>query len=91
MHTSTNASVAADSAGACTYVLGELKDLPNVGSAMSSCSDPVTVTATAVNGPDGASASKVTVTYKTVLLIPIPGLLRNQFTFQATQIMRLRS
>lgn len=91
LHTSMNAGTAADATGACTYVLGELKDLPNVGSSMSTCSSPVTVTATAVTGPDGASASKVNVTYTTILMIPIPGLLGNQFTFQASETMRLRN
>ncbi len=91
LHTSTNASMAADATGACTYVLGELKSLPNVGSSVSSCAGPIAVTATAVNGPDGASASQVTVTYTSMLMIPIPGLLNNQFTFQASKTMRLRS
>lgn len=91
LHTSTNASMAADSMGACTYVLGELKSLPNVGGSMSSCSGPVTVTAAAVTGPDGSDASQVTVTYRTLLMIPIPGLLNNQFTFRASKTMRLRS
>ncbi len=91
LHTSTDASTAADSTGACTYVLGELKSLPNVGSSMSTCSSPVTVTASAVTGPDGAGASQVTVTYTTLLMIPIPGFLNRQFTFTATKTMRLRS
>jgi Flp pilus assembly protein TadG len=91
LHTSTNSGVAGDTSGACTYVLGELQNLPNVGSSMSTCSSPVSVTAAAVSGPDGASASKVTVTYTTMLMIPIPGLLNNQFTFQASETMRLRN
>lgn len=92
LHTSTDASTAADSAGACTYVLDELKSLPNVGSSTSACSSsPVTVTASAVTGPDGAGASEVTVTYTTLLMIPIPGFLNRQFTFTATKTMRLRS
>lgn len=91
LHTSTNASTAADSTGACTYVLGELRNLPNVGTSLASCSSPVNVTANAVTGPDGANASQVTVSYTSLLMIPIPGLLNQQFTFTASKTMRLRS
>jgi len=91
LHTSTNAATAADASGACTYALGELKSLPNVGGSLTSCSSPVAVTASAVNGPDGANASQVTVTYTSLLMIPIPGFLDKQFTFSASQTMRLRS
>ena len=85
-------STAGDSVGACQQVvLKELQDLPNVGSSMSTCSGPVTVTATYLNnsGPDGVSATQVTVTYTSYPMIAIPGLLNNQFTFRATSTMRL--
>ena len=90
-YTSTSSSTAADSSGACTLVLNELKTLPNIGTSVTSCSgSPITVTASAVAGSDGASASVVSVSYQSLPLIPIPGLLARQFTWTRTVTMRLR-
>src|SRR5262245_53239152 len=65
MYTSASSTYAADSSGACTVVLNELRTLPNIGASVTSCggSNPVSVTATQVTGPDGAAASQVSVTY----------------------------
>jgi Flp pilus assembly protein TadG len=70
---STSSSIA--SAIACGDVLKELAQLPNHGQLPSSCNaSPLQVTATATSGPDGNPASKLTVTYQTIQLIPIPGV-----------------
>lgn len=89
-YTSGGTATAADSAGACTYVLSELNSMSNVRSLSTCDSLPVQVTATQVIGADGLAASSVSVTYQTVLMIPIPGLL-GQFTVTRTAQMRLRS
>ena len=76
LYTSSSPSVVSDSTGACTYVLGEMNGLPNVRS-LSSCSGDLTVTAQSIasgSSPDGSAASRVTVAYTTVQLIPIPWL-----------------
>lgn len=97
LHTSSSNATAADQATACQYVLDELRRLPNIGEAVQSCSGlPVSVTAQRVdqysNPPsaDRAPASRVTVTYQTVPLIPIPGLLPGQLTITHSAEMRIR-
>jgi Flp pilus assembly protein TadG len=91
LYTSTGSGTAADSATACQLVLAELRNLPNIGTGVTVCSSNPVVTATAVTGPDAAAASQVSVTYQSVSLIPIPGLLTKQFTLTRTGKMRLRS
>jgi len=64
----------ATSPGACQVVLGEMRRLPNVGAAVTGCSAlPVQVT---VHAPvlelDGSYFTRVTVTYQTVPLFPLP-------------------
>jgi len=88
IYTSSSSATAADSSGACTYALAEMTPAPNLAG-KSTCTSPLTVTAAAVTGPDGvnASASQVTVTYQTPVLIPIPGLLPGQMTI--TQAVEL--
>jgi Flp pilus assembly protein TadG len=91
LYTSTNSATAADATRACTYALEELRVTANVGSGVTSCAgSPVVVTVRALNGPDGRPASEVTVTFTTVRLIPIPGLLRDQATFTRVCQMRVR-
>jgi Flp pilus assembly protein TadG len=97
LYTSSSNATAADQAAACQYVLDELRRLPNIGTAVQSCSSlPVIVTAQRVdqnsNPPsaDRAPASRVTVTYQTVPLIPIPGLLPGQLTITHSAEMRIR-
>jgi len=93
MYTSAGSSTAADSSGACAVVLGELRTLPNIGTRITSCggSNPVSVTATQVTGPDSAAASQVSVTYTSVNLVPIPGILAKGFTWTRSVTVRLRS
>jgi len=91
LYTSTNASTAVDNNTACSYVLQELKTLPNVGSSTSSCTaNPVTVNAQLQNASDGTTASMVSVTYQSLPLIPIPGLLQGRYTWTRAVRMRLR-
>jgi Flp pilus assembly protein TadG len=91
--TSARAGTAGDQTLACKYAYEELKIISNVASASPNCSAlPVIVTATSspTGGPDGQAVSTVTVTYQTQTLIPIPGVLKSQATFNRTVTMRLR-
>ena len=91
LYTSTNSTTAADSAGACNYVVNELKTLPNIGSSVTTCSGtPLTVTVQSVSGPGSTTESVVSVTYQSSYLFPIPGILANQFTWTRTVSMPLR-
>lgn len=75
LYTSTSSSTMSNATQACTYVLSELQSMPNYSQLPSTCNAaPLVVTVTAVTGPDNNQASQVTVTYKTLQLIPIPGL-----------------
>lgn len=92
LYTSTSTSTAADATGACTYVIGEIKTLPNIGNTVTTCStSPLVVTAQSVTGAASTTASLVSVTYTSALLIPIPGLLAEQFTWTRTVKMACRS
>jgi Flp pilus assembly protein TadG len=90
LYTSTSTGTASDGTTACTYALGELKTLPNIGNLSTCDANPLKVTASAQNGSDGTAASLVSVTYQSVTLIPIPGLLQGQFTWTRSVKMRLR-
>jgi Flp pilus assembly protein TadG len=92
LYTATNSTTAADSTGACAFVLGELRSLPNVSASLNTCeAAPVTVTAQTVSGAGGTSASQVSVAYQSLLMIPIPGVLAQQFTWTRTVKMPLRN
>jgi Flp pilus assembly protein TadG len=91
LYTSTSTSTAGDQATACTLALQELSVAANVPSSGTCTALPVIVSASQVSGADGQPASQVSVTYQTLSLIPIPGLLNKQFTFSRTIQMRLRS
>lgn len=91
MYTSSSTTAATDSSTACTYALAEFAKTPNT-SGLGSCSAaPLTVSATAVTGPDGANASQVTVAYQTSRFIAIPGLLPPQLTITRIVVMKVRS
>ena len=77
-----------DIAGACQLVVYEMHSLPNAQSldpASYSCPNaspgsvsdaaPIGVTVLPVTGPDGNQAVKVTVSYLSIPMIPIPGIL----------------
>jgi Flp pilus assembly protein TadG len=90
-NSSTTTSSTANDTAACNAALGELSIAPNVAGLTSCTSLPVIVSYSSVaTGADGNPASQVTVQYQTLKLIPIPGLLNNQFTIQRTVQMRLR-
>jgi Flp pilus assembly protein TadG len=90
LYTSQTKTTASDSTTACTYALGELQALPNVGTSTSTCATaPVVVTATQVVGTDGAEATQVSVAYTSPQLIPIPGTLPGRYTFNRVVQMRL--
>jgi len=89
-YTSSSTTNQSDQSGACTKVLAELSNLPNI-SGLSSCSaSPLTVTVNAGAGPDGNTASSVSVAYQSISLIPIPGLLQSQLNVTRTTQMRVR-
>lgn len=89
-YASQGTTTATDSTTACTYALAELSSLPNVGTSVTTCTAaPVVVTATQVTGTDGAEATSVKVSYTSPQLIPIPGALPGQYTFNRTVQMRL--
>ena len=95
----TSSTTVTDSTTACGYTLDQLRNLPNVGSGLTTCGTGTTVTATApvavsassVSGPDGNTAASVTVVYLTPQLVPIPGVLPGSLTITRTVKMRLRS
>jgi hypothetical protein len=91
LYTSSSSATAANSRGACTYVLAEMSDAPNLSGVTSCSASPLTVTAAQVTGPDGNHASQVTVSYQTAYLIPIPGLLPGQLTITRVVEIPVRS
>ncbi len=84
----------ASQATVCPIVLNEMNSLPNTRT-IAGCTgtlsqtQPVVVTITQPNGPDGDPASQVSVQYLTVPLIPIPGVLFGQISLTRTVTVRL--
>lgn len=72
---------------ACQYALDQLRDLPNVGSGVTTCGTTVTTSVSYVSGPDGANAAQVTVGYTTPPLFDIASL-PGQYTASRTVTMR---
>ena len=91
LYTSGSSTNASNSTTACTIVLGEIRKLPNIGAGVTSCGSNPVVTATAVTGPDSIAASRVSITYQSISLIPIPGILAKQFTVTRVVTMRVRT
>jgi Flp pilus assembly protein TadG len=92
VYTATDSTTAADSSGACSLVLAEMRKVSNIGAGVTTCAaTPIVVSASAVAGPDAAAASRVSVTYTMIDLIPIPGLLPHRVTITRQVTMRLRS
>jgi Flp pilus assembly protein TadG len=90
LYASGDSGTAVDQTRTCQLVLGEMRTLPNIGAAVTTCGMNPVVTTERVTGPDGAFAAEVTVTYQTVGLIPIPGLLSKQATITRMVKMRIR-
>ena len=72
----------------CPIVINEMKVVSNVSSTLTCGSSPLVVTVSSGTGPDGQTAYTVSVTYTTLSLIPIPGLLTNKTTF--TRFLQIR-
>jgi Flp pilus assembly protein TadG len=88
-YTSQSPTLASDPAGtACTKVLAELASLPNVSGLANCNAAPLRMTAAAVTGVDGRSATEVSITYQGVQLVPIPGLLMGRLN--VTRIIQMR-
>ena len=88
-----SSSTCASGNTACLYAVDQLRDLPNVGSGVTTCTtpSPVAVSVTYVTGPDGNPAAQVTVSYTSPNLIPIPSKLPSQYTASRTVTMRTQS
>jgi Flp pilus assembly protein TadG len=80
----------ASSPGACQVVLGEMRIMPNVGNSVTNCNAlPVQVqVAPPLLQPDNSYSTRVTVTYRTVQLFPIPGL-TGRLTINRSAEMRI--
>jgi Flp pilus assembly protein TadG len=90
LDTSASFGTSGSTSLACADVLKELAELPNHSQLPSSCNaSPLQVTAVAItSGPDGNPASKVTITYQTIQLIPIPGVPGN---LSITRVAEMRN
>jgi Flp pilus assembly protein TadG len=89
-YTSATSATAADQDGACTRVLAELANLPNVAGLTSCSASPLTVTATSTTGPDGGAVTSVSITYQSIQMIPIPGLLMSRLNVTRNVQMRIK-
>ena len=80
LHTSLSKAAASDPDGSgCRIVISEMKWTPNVRNAVINCgSSPLQASFSQILGADGNDAASVTVTYTTVPMIPIPGVLTSQ-------------
>ncbi len=71
----------------CPYALDELNGMPNAKT-LTTCTSLPVIISKELTTFDGAQTAAVSVTYRTQLLIPIPGLLTNQLTITRTVQMR---
>ena len=93
MYASQSLSVAQNPGNACYYALEELRDAPGVGSGTTVCTggSPVTVTVTAnTPGTSGINTVTASVTYQTMSLIPLPGVMAGSFTMTRSVEMPIR-
>jgi Flp pilus assembly protein TadG len=74
LYTSTNGATSAHSAKACDYARAELSGMTNARNLTSCTSLPLVVNAEGFTDSTGAVATRVTVTYQTPPMFPIPGL-----------------
>lgn len=94
LYTSSSAANAADSATACAYALNQLKTVPVSGTFPTSCgASPIQVTVAKPADPydSGKFSSKVTVTFQTIPLIPIPGILRGSMAITRVAQMKVKN
>ena len=90
-YSAAGTATAGDSAGACTHALQEALSLPGITGGMNCQSLPFIVTVIPVAGPDGTAASSASVTYQTIPMIPIPGLLTGRLTLTRTAEMKVKN
>lgn len=102
LQTSDNTKTAGDDTLACQYAVQEMQTLPGIPTVTNLTSTPacptlpsgvtdtfaVAVDAQPVTGPDGAMATRVAVTYRTMQMIPIPGILMGRM--QLTRVVEMR-
>jgi Flp pilus assembly protein TadG len=76
LFTSSSTSASTQSTLACSYVYDQLTSNINLSTA-TTCSSPspITLTTAVKTGPDGNSASTVTIQFATATMVPIPGLM----------------
>ena len=89
MHAARDATLAADASMgdlARADVCQEMRSLPNVGSTCPSSVVQVSVAPQPFIGADGQAATQVAVTYTTVPVIPIPGLMGRMTLTRVVQI-----
>lgn len=89
LYTSANSISADNQAMACAYAKGEMIALPNIDAASACLSGNLVVAAQSVAGPDSYPASRVSVTYQTIPMIPVPGL-AGQMTITRIAEMRVK-
>ena len=76
----------------CPYVLGELGDAPGMTGVASCSSAPVTVTVTPrIPGAGNMNTVQVSVAYRTMQLIPLPGLMAGSLTITRMVEMPIRN
>jgi hypothetical protein len=77
----------------CPYALGELGDAPGVGATVTTCTrTPVTVTVTPETpGAGSMNTVRVSVTYQTMQMIPLPGLMAGSLIITRTVEMPIRN
>lgn len=76
----------------CPYALGELGDAPGVGTVTTCTSTPVTVTVSPQTpGAGNMNTVRVSVTYNTMQLIPLPGLMAGSLSITRTVEMPIRN
>jgi Flp pilus assembly protein TadG len=88
LRTSAAPADVADQTLACIQARRELRMLWNVSQATNCTSLPLIVTAAGGTGPDGSPTSRVTVTYQTPQLFPLPFLM-GRMTLRRVSEMRV--
>jgi len=78
--TGANPGTAGAKATACLYATQELQAMPNAGSFDASCTTGALVVNATATTIGGMPSTQVTVTYRTIPMIPIPGLMMGQLT-----------
>lgn len=91
VHNSISKAAASDPDGSgCAIVLAELQGA-TYGRTLScgTAGGPLQVTSTLVPGPDGNDAAQVIVTYQSINMIPIPGILAGQLSITRPAVMMI--